>query len=441
MKPPIKINLKSLAFLKSGSKDEFFWDRDLKGFGVKVLAGSSKTPQGALVYVYQYRLGGRGSPSRRYTIGRHGSPWTPTSARAQAERLAIMVAQGKDPIDIDKARAKEAKDLAFDRYIVSFYQEYLLERWKKAVPTLALLRRYAVPSLRNKPVNAITKADIHRLFINTPGVASRKNLHSSLRKMFLWAVNKGDLPASPMVGIEPPPTPKARSRHLTEEEIACFWQATESAGLHKPVLRLLLSTGQRREEVNGLAWEEINQSSRLWELPEQRAKNNHASRVHLNRHAVNALDEAALAQGASATDGIVVWPRTGLIFTTTGRTPYSGYGKAKVRLNEAMLSIARDRAQARGERGQAVHILPWVLHDLRRTTATMFQKMGVSLQVTEAMLNHVSGSRAGIVGVYQRHDYWSEKVAASEEWANFIDRLIEWPIASPDNVIQLAARG
>ena len=159
MKAPIKINLKTLAGLSGGPKDEFYWDADLKGFGVKVMAGSAKTPQGALVYVYQYRMGGRSAATRRYTIGRHGSPWTPTTARSQAERLAIMVAQGVNPLEADRERVRDATELAFDRYIKTFHEEYLVERWKMASRGLRSLELHVVPILKNKPINAITKGD------------------------------------------------------------------------------------------------------------------------------------------------------------------------------------------------------------------------------------------------------------------------------------------
>ena len=441
MKAPIKVNLKTLAGLRASSKDEFYWDADLKGFGVKVMSGSAKSPPGAIVYVYQYRVGGRSASSRRYTIGRHGSPWTPSSARDQAERLAIMVAQGTDPLDADRKRMREATDLAFDRYIRTFHDEYLVERWKDATKSLRSLEMHAAPILKNKPINAISKSDLHKIYAAIPGVAQRKNVHDVLRKMFRWAVNKGDLEASPLSGFEAPPSAKARTRVLNEEEIICFWLASFNVGsvFGRPY-RLLLATAQRKEEVSGLPWQELNQAAKRWDLPEARAKNHHANKVHLNRHAVIELDEMAMEQGAPVREGKVIWPKHGLVFTTTGNTSISGWGNAKERITKEMLKIAKHRAKERGDSATHVNIPSWVNHDLRRSAATMFQKMGVGLQVTEAVLNHVAGSRAGIVGVYQRHDYWSEKVAAWEDWANAIDRLLDTPVTAADNVVQLAAR-
>jgi len=441
MKAPIKINLKTLSGLRAGLKDEFHWDADLKGFGVKVMAGSAKTPKGALVYVYQYRMGGRGVSARRYTIGRHGSPWTPTSARAHAEGLAILVAQGVDPLEADQKRARDATELAFNRYIEIFYKEYLIERWKDSGNVIAALRRHAVPILKSKPINAIDKGDLHRIYANIDGIALRKNVHDTLRKMFRWAVNKGDLTVSPLNEIEAPPSAKPRTRVLSDEEVVCFWQATFEIGdTFGPPYRMLLVTGQRKSEVGELPWKELHRTQKLWVLPGERSKNGHITRIHLNRHALAELDAVALAQGAPVQDGNVVWPRNGLVFTTTGGTPISGWGRAKERITNAMLLIAKTRAEARGENPNFVEIEAWVNHDLRRTLATKFQALGVGLQVTEAVLNHVGGSRAGIVGVYQLHDYWSERIAAWELWANFIDGLLGAPVVTPENVVQLAAR-
>ena len=440
MKVAIKINLKTLASLGAGEKDEFYWDADLKGFGVKVMAGSAKTPSGALVYVYQYRMGGRGVPARRYTIGRHGSPWTPTSARVQAERLAIMVAQGVDPLAADRERVREATDLAFDRYIQDFHKEYLVERWKDADQALRTLQMHAVPHLRNKPINAISKADIHKVYSNTSGVALRKHVHDTLRKLFRWAVNKGDLVVSPLNEIEAPPTPKARTRVLTDEEMVCFWKATFKIGetFGRPY-RMLLITGQRKREVSDLPWSELHRAQKVWWLPGERAKNGHMHRIYLNRHAMTELDAAALEQDAPVKDGKVVWPKHGYVFSTTGKTPISGWGRAKERIDKEMLAIAKERAEERDENTEFLDVAPWVNHDLRRTMATKFQALGVALQVTEAVLNHIAGSRAGIVGVYQLHDYWSEKIAAATQWADFIDGLLGAPVVTPENVVPIAS--
>ena len=109
-----KITKRAVDELQPGTTTILLWDEDLKGFGFKV------QPSGARSYVLQYRMGGRESPTRRYSIGKHGSPWTPSTARAEAERLAILIAQGTDPQEADKQRRHEAVDLAFSTYADKF---------------------------------------------------------------------------------------------------------------------------------------------------------------------------------------------------------------------------------------------------------------------------------------------------------------------------------
>jgi hypothetical protein len=112
------------------------------------------------------------------------------------------------------------------------------------------------------------------------------------------------------------------------------------------------------------------------------------------------------------------WPRSGYVFSTTGKTPVSGFSKAKRRLDDFMADRLRG------------HFAPWRAHDIRRTVATGFQRLGVRFEVTEAVLNHVSGSRAGVAGVYQRYDWAVEKRQALGQWSKFIDEHVENASAS-----------
>ena len=132
------------------------------------------------------------------------------------------------------------------------------------------------------------------------------------------------------------------------------------------------------------------------------------------------------------------WPRKGFAFTTTGETPVSGYSRAKARLDKAILTLAKKEAEATGEDPEQVTIDPWRAHDLRRTFATGMQRLGVRFEVTEAILNHVSGARAGVAGVYQRHDWKQEKRDALDAWAAHIDRVLNG--VDVTNVIALAER-
>lgn len=400
----------------AAARDQFVWDTKLAGFGLKV------TPSGSKVFLYQYRIGGRGAKVRRYTIGRYGA-LTPDKARGEAERLAMLVVQGVDPQRAKVERHRQAVALAFDSYLDRFERDCLKVNWPASHrDARATLDRFAVPVLRDKPLPEITRADIRDVLApvrNMP--ATSRKLFAILRRMFKWAVNEGDLEVSPLVAMEAPPPPESRDRWLEDWELALVWRAAGVVG-HPfgPLVRLLILTGARREEVAALPWDELRQGDLLWSLPADRAKNGHANDLPLSTLAQ--VEIAALAKGKAKGDK---WPRRGLLFTTTGKTPFSGFSKAKARL---------DRTIAKLNDGESLD--PWRLHDLRRTLATGLQRLGVRFEVTEAVLNHVSGSRSGVAGVYQRHDWKDEKRAALQAWSDHIERLLSG--ADVTNVVQLA---
>jgi len=395
-------------------RDQFLWDAKVPGFGVKV------TPKGTRVYLYQYRMGGRGTKVKRYTIGRHGVV-TAENARKEAKRLAMMVAQGIDPRAEKIERSREEVELAFPTYLDAFAKECLAVEWKASADEVeAMLRTYALPHLRTKSLPAITRGDISAIIRPVRSKpASASKLFAVLRRLFRWAVSEGDLSASPMDLMEAPQPPKARDRWLNDEDLVRVWDASHSLGYpFGPMIRLLILTGARRNEVAELPWKELDRAASLWSLPASRAKNREASDIPIAGLALSELDN--VAERSTGSD----WPKSGLVFTTTGRTPVSGFSRAKQRLDKLI-------AEQGGDDG----IDDWNLHDLRRTLATGMQRLGVRFEVTEAILNHKSGSRAGVAGIYQRHHWGPEKSAALQAWSDHIERLLSG--ANVTNVVQL----
>ena len=179
---------------------------------------------------------------------------------------------------------------------------------------------------------------------------------------------------------------------LSDAEVVALWKATDSdpAG---PLVRVLLLTGQRRSEVSGMRWSEIGEAEQIWSLPPERTKNGQAHIVPLSSQAWSIIDDMPQIEGND------------FVFAAADRT---GYGRAKTRIDERMPGVVEH----------------WQFHDLRRTLATNLQRLGVRLEVTEAVLNHTSGTRSGIVGVYQRHDWAAEKRDALQRWADRIDALV-----------------
>src|SRR5207237_1084494 len=126
------------------------------------------------------------------------------------------------------------------------------------------------------------------------------------------------------------------------------------------------------------------------------------------------------------------WPRKGLVFTTTGKTPVSGFSRAKRQIDREVTKILQEREDDRA-------VDAWRYHDLRRTLATVFQRLGVCFEVTEAVLNHISGSKGGVAGIYQRHDWRDEKRVALDAWAQHVMSLGD--DHSKSNVVEFRRNG
>ncbi len=412
-----KITKRSVDAVAASVADQFLWDEDLRGFGLKT------TPAGKKVYLLQYRLGGRGFATKRMTIGAHGSPWTPAGARDEAERLLALVRQGTDPALDRNERRRASVDLAFDAYVTKFLEDYGRKAWRTRTYTVAesYLRRYVTPILKKKPLPSIRRSDISGVFDALPPgkIALPRNVFAQVRKLFAWAVDRGDIERSPLEGFKGPSTVASRDRVLSDDELEVVWLAAgDLAYPFGTLVRFLIATGQRRDECAGISWGELDQAQAEWVIPASRAKNKSAHTVPLNALAVALLD--ALSNGDK-------WPKKGLVFTTNGVTPVSGYSRAKARLDKLVTKRNKDEP-----------LTPWRLHDLRRTLATGLQRLGVRFEVTEAVLNHVSGSKSGVAGVYQRHDWKQEKRDALDAWAAHIERVLHG--ADVTNVIALAGR-
>jgi len=414
---------------KPEKNDAYFWDTDLRGFGLRV------TKNGVRSYVLQYRLPGR--PARRMTIGIHGSPWTPEKARARAEEILMDVKRGDDPVVSAKKRSRAAIDLEFARYIETFTEGYLKSEWKDTwADAKRQLELHALPHLKGRPLPEIERYEIAKVIQrlkDRPALA--RNTHAVLRKLFAWAVDQGDLLSSPMPPA--PPLPKARKRVLTPDEIVAVWLA--SYKLNRPAgqfVRLLVATLQRRNEVAELPWSELDGLHMVWRQEGERVKNENDHLVPLNTHALAVLGEMA-GEKAKA------WPRKGLIFTTTGTTAISGFSKIKAKLDKEMLPIlqrlADKRADALGHEREIAFLPPWRLHDIRRTGTTQMQALGIPIEVTEKVINHKSGETAGIRGVYNLHAYTDEKRKAMDAWGAYLGKLIS-DVKKDSNVIALPAR-
>lgn len=445
--PTALITKRTVDAVQPGKADQFIWDTKVPGFGVKV------TPTGSKVYVFQYRMANPGAAksvhARRMNIGKHGI-FTPDQARTRAEELAAIVKLGTDPQQDarDKIAAKaEAKrqaetkarldgELVFEKVAERWLEEYELDHRATSVGQAKVsVRKYLTPKLRGKPMPHISKADLQAALDAIPAKqkASRQQVFAYASILWRWALERGDIADNPVPSMAKPKAPKARDRVLSDDELAAIWNATEA--VRAPLgafYRLLLLTGQRREEVAGMTWAQVDRAAALWTIPADKAKNGVAHIVPLAPVVIDELDRLALARQIAAKaekPDAKSWPKDGPVISIRGKVALSCFSQAKTALDGAVLKV----------RKEAGALEPWRVHDLRRTLATGLQRLGVRFEVTEAVLNHVSGARAGVAGIYQRHDWRDEKRLALESWARHVAAIVA--PADTANVVPIKKRG
>lgn len=338
-------------------------------------------PTGAKSWAVRYRHGGK---SAKHTIGPYPA-FGLKQARDAAAEILRAVAEGRSPKQRQAGTVAEAVEQFLARHGKHYRPKPLYEATRR-------LQLHVVDNWGSQKLDSITRADVRAMLDEIEAPIAANWVHSIVRKFFNWAVENDLVANSPVAGVRAPNPETSRDRVLTDDELKAVWRSAADVGYpFGSILQLLILTGQRRGEVTGMRWDELDLKAGLWTLPRDRVKNDRRHEVPLSRQATAIIERL---------------PRIGeqLAFTLNGTAPYNGF-KAKERFDEL------------------VGIAPWTVHDLRRTTASGMAKLGVSLVVIEKVLNHVSGSLAGIVGVYQRHEFADEKREAMQKWANYIERI------------------
>ena len=351
-----------------------------------------------------------------------GDHMTLAGARRLVAELRHEIALGRDPgaAHIAKKRSVPSAEDAFAAAARDFIEDHARKhtrRWQETARTIGLRQtdggalEIIDGSLsdrwRDLIVSEIDEDVVFRVVDEArrkgvPGIGRRndgqsearaRSVHSALSVLFGWLKEKRRIKVNPMAALSSPSAPKARDHVLTNPEIARLWAACDAEGFpFGHIIKLLLLTGCRREEVGGMRRSELSEDLTTLTIPGRRTKNH---RVHvvplppIARDVIRGVDQHG-----------------DLVFTTNGSTAVSGFSKFKKRL-DAKLKIE-----------------PWRIHDLRRTAATGMAEIGVAPHIVEACLNHVSGARAGVAGTYNRAAYAPEKKAALERWADHIDRLV-----------------
>jgi integrase len=426
--------------VEHGRKDRLVFDDAQRGLAVRVTASGGRT------YLCQYTL--------------HGHKWrVPLGAcsavslyRAREAAAAIMgdVAKGRHPAAERKEaaaaeRARRVRDRLTLRVLIDDWNRlHLTERRPSYAAEAVRALHYAFAADLDDAAEDLDREAVVRALDaigrrrrrkdggagkSPRGAAMTGRTAAYGRAAFAWAVKRGVVHANPFAALPVRKGIAKRERVLSDLEIAEIWRAAGEASVpFGPIIRLLILTGQRRGEVAGMAWSELSDDLTIWSLPAERTKNGTAHNVPLSALARSLLKPFMYEDPGQrrASDE--------LVFPGIAGTPFAGWSKAKMALDKAMMAARSKAAETSGK--APAPLTPWNVHDLRRTVATGLQRLGVRLEVTEAVLNHISGSRGGIAGVYQRHDWAAEKHAALDAWAAHLAAIVKGH-ASSGNVVVL----
>jgi integrase len=386
--PRIKLTKSAIDALPTLKSDVVYWDLGVPGFGMKV------TPKGRKVFLVLYRTGGAGSKLRKYTIGLYGRV-TLHQARVAAQRVFAAKLEGRDPA-AEKRKAKQR--IVADRVedlLESFIAQRLSQN-RSAGEISRLLRREFGKPWTGKSIHEITKRDVVEIVAaiqqrGAPGAANKAL--KSIKTFLRWCVGRAVLDQSPAEGVPLPAKQIARDRVLNDQELAqVILTARKMDGPYGGIVELLAITGQRREEVAGMRWDELDLARRIWTLPKSRTKNAKEHIVHLSEQSINVL----------------MWAdkRGPFVFSVLGTKPYNEFSRSKRHLDNLS------------------GVTGWRLHDLRRTCVSGMAKLGVAPHVADKVLNHQAGTISGVAAVYQRHEFMSERRQALDLWGSHIAKLL-----------------
>jgi integrase len=396
--------------LPQGKSEVIVFDEALPGFGIRMRAGGKRT------WIAQYRVGVK---QRRLTLGTVET-LDPDDARKRAKDALARVQLGQDPqAEKTAARAPKVHELTLSD-AVERYLTYAARKLKTSTYSgiVLHLRKHWKPlhaqELRNLERRHVA-AELGRIAKNSGPYGANRS-RAALSALFAWAIGEGLTDANPVAGTNKATDEIARDRVLSSNELSMVWQQA-GEGSYAAIVRLLILTGQRREEVGGMRWSEIDLKAAQWRIGAERTKNGLAHDVPLSAAAVAILR------------AVVRRDKRDLVFGI-GDGPFQGWSNAKSTLDARVLRWLQSR-------DTSAQLSPWRIHDIRRTVATRLADLGVLPHVIEAILNHVSGHKAGVAGVYNRASYAIDKRRALDLWAQHISTNVS---GSPSNVAILTKR-
>lgn len=387
-------NVDSLT-LPPGKGEIICFDDALPGFGIRLRAGGTKT------FIANYKIGAK---QRRITLGATAL-LKAEAARAAATELLAKVKLGGDP-----AAARDTARLRAGETFAAVAERYLAHRAIRLRPsTYAATARYLTDHF--KPLRDLALTQIDRRAVasalseiaTSRGPAAADCGRATLSGFFTWAAKEGLIDSNPAVYTNLHHHAKARERVLTNAELVAVWHGAGD-GTYGVLVKLLILTACRRAEIGSLRWDEIDFAARVLHLPGERTKNHRSHLVPLSDPALQLLQ---------------AMPRVGPFVFGTSVIGYCKWASAKRALDTRI----------------AAPMPAWVIHDLRRSAATHMANLGVQPHVIEALLNHVSGHKAGVAGIYNLATYDQERRIALNLWAERIAALVSGRVS---NVVVLA---
>lgn len=378
----LALTSKSLDALKAKAKRYEVHDLHCPGLSVRVSVHGTKT------FNTKFRFG---TKQKRLKIGVY-----PRISLATAREKVIAALQQVDE-GLDPTRRRRSLDMRVEavcREFVSLHARPRNRCWRE---TERILEREFVNAFGQCDIREIKRWHVLELMDaaiarGAPYQANR--IHASVRKLLNWTVERGILEVSPIVGLKSPTKEKSRERVMDDDEIVRLLRACRNDVYpFRHFVPFLLATAQRRGEVAALKWSDIDFDEKVWVIPADRSKNGKPHVVPLSLFALDVLKQIPRFDACD-------W-----VFTTTRRSPVSGFSKMLRRVSEG--SQTSD----------------WRLHDLRRTAASGMARAGVEPHVVEKVLNHISGIISGVAAVYLRYSFDAEKKDALEGWGKHLTQL------------------
>jgi len=383
--------------LPKGKSETIVFDDDLPGFGVRIRAGGSRC------FVFQFKIGGQ---HRRMTLGSIAAI-PPARAREIAGELQAQVRLGRDPSAKkaeDRARAAETMGAVLQNYL-AFQRGHLKPRSMVELERHLMKNWKSLHGLQLAKIDRRAVASRLSTIANEKGAPTANRVRAALSGFYAWCIREGLIDNNIVIGTNIQ-AEKSRDRVLSDNELRRIWEALRSDDYSK-IVRLLILTGQRANEIGALRWSEIVGDK--IQLPPSRTKNNRGHVIPITSAVQAILDSCQ---------------RTGdIVF---GRSQgFHGWAWSKERLDQRIKAASDEPVEH------------WTHHDLRRTMATrMAEVLGVAPHIIEAVLNH-SGHKGGVAGIYNRASYTEEKKRALQRWADYIEEIVSGK--QPGKVVQLRA--